>query len=332
MMRSSDRPLRPARLSRLVGPRRKCRGQEYTVPPGRRTGFTLVELLVVIAIIGILIALLLPAVQAAREAARRMQCSNNLKQMGLAFQTYHDVYKSLPPGKIHTGGYALNGDESHNWSWGAFLLPFIEQEPLYDQLHPFDPLDLTLPRHLDSLRQVIATYRCPSDAGMDTLNENFVIQGSVGEESIGYSSYVGNPGGTESMACYEEYPNECRGVLLPWGCVRFAQITDGLSNTFAVGERDGDKRIGSVWGAANYAYPTMETLFVADSVLDYGCGPLNCTGDLGGGEKWCFGSCHPGGAQVVLCDGSARFLPDTIEGDVWKNVGTKDDGFPITLP
>ena len=148
-----------------------------------KSGFTLVELLVVIAIIGILVGLLLPAVQAAREAARRMQCSNNLKQMGLAMQTYHDTHKTFPsgytvdliaPAQIGTTSMMSLVNQSH-WSWGAFILPFIEQSNLYNNLGVGSRTlhsNLTNAAGLAALADSAATFVCPSDPGPALNNFN----------------------------------------------------------------------------------------------------------------------------------------------------------------
>lgn len=136
----------------------------------RRTGFTLVELLVVIAIIGVLVGLLLPAVQAAREAARRMQCGNNLKQISLGMHNYHDTFNVLPPNFINQGPQV-------HWGWGLMMLPFIEQRPLYDQINPSlwgagggDPVHVPSPTN--GLQATVATYLCPSNVGLDGNNLN----------------------------------------------------------------------------------------------------------------------------------------------------------------
>ena len=139
---------------------------------GRGRGFTLVELLVVIAIIGVMVGLLLPAVQAAREAARRMSCSNNMKQIGLAVHNYADSYKRFPAGYIADIVGVQDSREQSLWSWGASLLPYIEQGALYDQLQPGRiklHQHLTTPAGLALLQTPISTYRCPSDTG-PTLN------------------------------------------------------------------------------------------------------------------------------------------------------------------
>lgn len=138
----------------------------------RKQGFTLVELLVVIAIIGILVALLLPAVQAAREAARRMQCSNNLKQLGVALHNYHDTHKSMPPGFLPKRN--ANGAKTNNvnlWAWGALVLPFMEQQALHDKLNVgnnhLELISSTAgPGTLkEVMQQAIPSFRCPSDVG-----------------------------------------------------------------------------------------------------------------------------------------------------------------------
>ena len=186
----------------------------------RFRGFTLVELLVVITIIGILIALLLPAVQAAREAARRMQCSNNLKQIGLAMHGYHDLYGVFPPdGMASTGGA---GAPLPRWSWGSCLLPLVEQEPLYQLLNPQGG---TVPAATvaNGLQTRLPVYLCPSDPQSDTaVNGNYA-------GNYGRSNYV-----------YSASFTQCSAYA-----IRMADVTDGLSNTMIVGERDAVHGLGA---------------------------------------------------------------------------------------
>ena len=226
-----------------------------------RRGFTLVELLVVIAIIGILIALLLPAVQAAREAARRSQCTNNLKQIGLALQNYHDTYKSFPPGVIWGMGCmgAQGGDlgsdmcpsgvvpPAHHHTWNAMILPFIEQKPLYDSINFRAPAwngpDLQGRSPQAFVSTPIAAFRCPSDGNFlkPAESNNIAITNYPGSE--GYHWHAGT--------C-------CFGNWAPWNTVddpitqtctihglftqtrtaNMAQVTDGTSNTIACAEKD----------------------------------------------------------------------------------------------
>ncbi|MGD9126322.1 MAG: DUF1559 domain-containing protein, partial [Planctomycetia bacterium] len=162
------------------------------------TGFTLVELLVVIAIIGILIALLLPAIQAAREAARRMQCSNNLKQIGLAFENYHGAHSCYPSAYIvQAGGVNFNSgthDAGPGWAWGTLLLPFMEQNPLYEQI------DFDYPCwHANNeavAKTPVSGFLCPSASGTENLCP-IVDSGGSQLAQFGRSCYVANVGNEE---------------------------------------------------------------------------------------------------------------------------------------
>jgi prepilin-type N-terminal cleavage/methylation domain-containing protein len=200
-------------------------------------GFTLVELLVVIAIIGILIALLLPAVQAAREAARRSQCTNNLKQIGLALHNYHDTFKSLPSGCVSK---VVNGTTSNTaWGWPALILPQLEQQPLYDAIKPgHQSLWATVgdPALKPLMQQPISALLCPSDTA-PKLNDDRKINGV----SVAVSNYLGN---NSSEALFlTPAPADIAGLFVENRAVRFADILDGLSNTFAVGERCWELRV-----------------------------------------------------------------------------------------
>ena len=211
-----------------------------------RHGFTLIELLVVIAIIAILIALLLPAVQQAREAARRSQCKNNLKQLGLALHNYHDTYGMFPmavigrPGagwqcSVMSNGDAVPNNDYRSWGWGTFILPFVDQAPLYNQLQPdgcrMPNSDATYNGEM-LLRQSLPVFICPSDTG-PALNAFF--------QNYSKSNYVIN----------ERISNVNTNK-------RIRDIEDGTSNTLMLAERRykrdpaGQRYAGAmIWGRAN---------------------------------------------------------------------------------
>jgi prepilin-type N-terminal cleavage/methylation domain-containing protein len=199
----------------------------------RRCAFTLIELLVVITIIGILVALLLPAVQSAREAARRAQCATNLKQIGLAMHSYHAVDNCFPPAHIVNPVW-----DEESWGWSAFPLPYLEQTPLQDQLAM---RSRTLRQVLSDanaqalVQTALAVFRCPTDTTPRLLPREVrdfgVTAGPTFEPAT--SNYVGSCGLFD-----RDYPTANDGVLYGNSAIRFADITDGTSNTFAVGERD----------------------------------------------------------------------------------------------
>ena len=175
-------------------------------------GFTLIELLVTIAIIGVLVALLMPAVQSAREAARRSSCRNHLKQLALALHNYHDAHRTVPPGCIIMGDSpeALSG-----WGWGAMVLPFTEQSALYNTIN-FE-LGTTVGSNRAVVAQPIPFWWCPSDIGPSVCTINV---GGAGAVAVATGNYCGS-----------------QGMLSPLVCVRFGDVTDGLSQTLMLGER-----------------------------------------------------------------------------------------------
>ncbi len=212
----------------------------------RRFGFTLVELLVVIAIIGILVALLLPAVQAAREAARRMQCGNNLKQIGLALHNYHDTYKSFPPARVRCAPGRTNRCwTTSNISWAARILPFVEQSPLHDRIdYKIYPGWSGVNRQV--MNKVIPGYLCPSDPGTG----RFPWTDSGGTKRIGgapnrdsaHMNYVGCVGPDKLL---RTRPADAKGIFVEaryrnandrGGTMKLASILDGTSNTVIVSE------------------------------------------------------------------------------------------------
>jgi prepilin-type N-terminal cleavage/methylation domain-containing protein len=283
-----------------------------------RRAFTLVELLVVIAIIGILVALLLPAVQAAREAARRMQCTNNLKQIGLALHNYHDTHKTLPLGWINLPFVAveLNSPWRSKYGWASRLLPFAEQEPLYSALNPQNDIErcLDTPALLALLQKPLAMFRCPSDTGPPT-NTNRLLRGNTVEAPVATSNYVGgtHSGGVPS-------PSPSNGAFAANESFGFRDFTDGTSNTVIVSERAWLLGPGItcdaavVWGTRGTAVANVNRVW---HVVFNGKGMVNS--NISGNvttQNFCntgVSSMHPGGVMILLTDGSVRFVSQTID-------------------
>ena len=300
-------------------------------PGAARRGFTLIKLLVVIAIIAILIGLLLPAVQKVREAAARMKCQNNLKQIGVACHSYHDTVGNMPAGSSTNG----NGNR---YGWGMFILPQIEQGALFTTIDPGDPYTNTkvmpaattlFPATTGQplLQTKISTYQCPSDPSFTPTNPNL--------QHYGTSNYSGN------------------WVIMDTGTkVTFAMITDGTSNTFLAGERDGKLGIAAIWagrtgqtGGSNTSWPIWRPnqKYLGTKT---GC----CGGDSANGQDACtrgaYTSGHTGGTNFALCDGSVRFVRDSIESNpaatggstcgtakanfAFQRLAHRDDGFSGT--
>ncbi len=305
----------------------------------RRKGFTLVELLVVIAIIGILVALLLPAVQAAREAARRMQCTNNLKQLGLAVHNFHDTFKMFPSASHQPGFkdpvYNDWRDGRDRWSYLCVLLPYVEQTAMYEELVS-NHVGRTRPWSGNNLmRTKVSTFLCPSDSGGDTKGN-----------TLARNSYHCNRG--DYWLDWNWW--ECRGVMGNGErlTLNFSAIRDGTSNTMLISECiigvPGTRKVGQAFardvGVSNGDPPAIcaaregpnnELLGTlqspswlcgwrwADAISTYTQWhpvlPPNAPTCGNHGESWALitaSSYHPGGVNVVFCDGSVHFISETI--------------------
>jgi len=280
-------------------------------------GFTLIELLVVIAIIAILIALLLPAVQQAREAARRTQCKNHLKQIGLALHNYHDVYNRLPPGWLNDPALGLPAaPHPSRYAWPVHLLPMIEQAALHDQLNPQNDLidALKIPEKLALMRQPLSIFRCPSDTG-PAVNDAREMNDNGTAYQVALSNYVGayHAGGIDTQS-------PANGIFFLNSSVGFRDIPDGLSNTIVVSERaydlGGGIRCGAgvIVGTRGIAVANTDRVH---SVVFSGKGMINSidTSNSTNNNSCLMGvsSMHPGGVQVALGDGSVRFLNENID-------------------
>ena len=295
----------------------------------RRKAFTLVELLVVIAIIGILIALLLPAVQAAREAARRMSCTNNMKQIGLALHMYHDTYKTLPAG---WRGFDPSSGQPHwfglpGWAWSASILPFMEQAAIQDNLIDFD-YPIADPVNDEARVAGIPIFRCPTDVGEPT----FQLEGggpSVGVPvtfpiEIATGNYMGAFGTIEFHdVCDSASPDfngcEGNGIFFLNQQVRFRDITDGLSNTLAVGERS------SKWAPSTWVGVVTGGAHSVARIAGVASFPPNSEAEE---EHYThnFSSFHPSGVNFLLGDGSVRLISDTISEETYHALTTRMGG------
>lgn len=344
------------------------RGQGFSLFRGRWDGFTLVELLVVIAIIGILIALLLPAVQAAREAARRSQCSNNLKQIGLGLHNYHDSYNSFP--------YAWMAELTpipNVQTWATRILPYIEQMPLYQKYDSrvpayneavgFGHSAPIVASNIQVISTPLATFMCPSTPGSDRVFDVTVPAAALGvpvdiSTRSAASDYLattgidplfatrafGSSSGVRRDGVLRQIANLPGNVVK--GVSRMANITDGLSNTVMIGERVGGPNLYR----KGTAYPPPSTTHGGNG---------GGWGDVLNGDHWIKGSpndgsssasggpcainCnsirhenyysfHPGGCHFLVADGSVRFVGETIEVRILASMITRENGETFTMP
>ena len=328
-------------------------------------GFTLVELLVVIAIIGVLIALLLPAVQAAREAARRNQCSNNLKQIGLACHNFQDVFRQLPNG-ARDGYHMVNNQQidpldwccrartQKGFSWSYHILPFIEAKNVHDLTQPSeDPPAVANQQTYNPgedrvARQAIAIYYCPSRRDPRPMGSGFYrcdYAGNAGERGTANVRQAGSRG--------EKGPIK----MTDSGTTRLELITDGTSNTILIGEKalhpdefGNDGGDNERWNNAGWDEDVIRFgAAVNSSGLAYGLPPIpdrtaprrvsgtwTTITDLGGRSwgQWhpYFGSSHPGGVNFCMADGGVRLITFTVYAEIFRRLSLTNDGQAVALP
>ncbi len=307
-----------------------------------RKGFTLVELLVVIAIIGVLIALLLPAVQQAREAARRTSCFNNLKQVGLAMHNYHDTFGNFPSGYIATGSDTKTAlaEGQPGWGWASLILPQIEQGNIADSLIDYR-LSITSGTNQQARETIIMAYACPSDRSPEIFELHDESENPL--TNLASANYVGCFGTIELHDC-EGLPagQRCDGDgMLGHNAKRsMRDVTDGTSHTMMVGERatsirGGEEPLYSTWvGSVSGGEEAIARILgIADhapnSQYDEGHDHDHDGDDDHDHEEHHlddFGSRHPAGTNFVFADGSAHLITETIDLDVYRALATRAGG------
>ncbi|OAI38694.1 hypothetical protein AYO40_01685 [Planctomycetaceae bacterium SCGC AG-212-D15] len=330
-----------------------------TPPLYRHRAFTLIELLVVIAIIGILIALLLPAVQKVREAANRMRCANNLKQMGIALHNYHAVFESFPPAKINSGSagtytasnsFYPNQVFIYNTTGFVLLLPYIEQDALFRQYDVTYPSSNSCWNTTNTLAngginagntavvgERIRIYECPADKEPPVADEPGT--GPYARSNARRSNYLFSCGKTNDYSPTYSMTYSGSGAFGTNGGAVLTKIGDGTSNTIAIGESKQDHTYsgyGPYWGSGThtavqgYVGPVWAGTLPPDGFnVNFPWGRIvdGQTGQAGLLQyAWGFGSWHLGGANFVFCDGSVRFIPDSISFPVFQALNTVNGG------
>jgi prepilin-type N-terminal cleavage/methylation domain-containing protein len=317
----------------------------------RRRGFTLVELLVVIAIIGILVALLLPAVQSAREAARRMQCSNHLKQMGLAANNHLNAFKHMPAGGWGWG-YVGDPDRPVDWKqpggWLYNILPYAEQQPLHDMPKGIADNTQRLAASTQMAMVPVPFFHCPSrrpaklypdvtSASWDPINANQLTKvarsdyaACGGDVEI---TLVKGPGsyaeGDGMSATFDNLKAQSTGVYYPASATTDGEISDGFSNTLIYAEKYLNPdfyNTGTDSGDNEFAMMGDNEDIVRWTAISY---PAPCADKPGFTSSKIFGSSHSAGFNGVLCDGSVHSFNYSIDREVFRRIGNRRDGLVV---
>lgn len=317
-----------------------------------RNAFTLVELLVVIAIIGVLVSLLLPAVQSARESARRTQCANHLKQLALAFHNHHDTYKILPSAggpdwNIHmtfnNGAPAVGNDQMGGW--GFQILPFIEQQNVWQGGAATSDID----RSVAAIGARIPAFFCPTrrppevvsagdwydywkpDRGSANPHKNTNSPHAKNDYAAGsWTTATSFAQGVGPVVRVWDYPTGGSNICRKLTGITFAQVTDGLSNTLLLGEKTWNRaKADTMQSNDNEGYTTA---WNHDTMRLTHLPPAPDFSMTDGTTKDQFGGAHPGILQIALTDGSVRVVPYSIDLTIWQNLGHRSDGATFTLP
>jgi prepilin-type N-terminal cleavage/methylation domain-containing protein/prepilin-type processing-associated H-X9-DG protein len=332
--------------------------------PMKRRAFTLIELLVVIAIIAVLVSLLLPAVQQAREAARRTQCKNNLKQIGLALHNYEGSVKTFPPNLVPGGNFNYSAG---NWGVLAFLSPYLDQTTIYNLMNlnaptyaPSPPYNIADPNNAIAAAILVPSFLCPSDQAQS-------LGGDYGVANLAPSNYCASQG-SGVYASGNGSPYQSNGVMFANSRVRIADITDGTTNTACMSESVLGSGTQSVFGGSPPGPPqtTYGYLLTFQSSLDdascaapsawnyadlrqflWYSGEMrntaynhyytpnsknyDCITNAAALGYTAIGwkaarSRHAGGVNLLLCDGSTRFVSDTVNVTTWRSLATRNGG------